>query len=40
MKLHLGFQETLMDNGSWLWKFFKGLQSILHNLIFKGSQFP
>jgi hypothetical protein len=25
-----------MDNEGWLWKNFEGLQSILHNLIFKG----
>ncbi len=36
MKLHLGFQETFMDNEGWLWKFFKAFQSILYNLIFKG----
>jgi len=36
MKLHLGFQETFMDNEGWLRNFFKVLQSILHNLIFKS----
>jgi hypothetical protein len=40
MKLHLGFQETFVDNEGWLWKFFKGLQSILHNLTFKGVSVP
>jgi hypothetical protein len=40
MKLHLRFQETFVDNESWLWKFFKGLQSILHNLTSKGVIVP
>ena len=40
MKLHLGFQETFVDNEGWLWKIFKGLQSILHNLTSKGVAIP
>jgi hypothetical protein len=40
MKLHLGFQETFVDNEGWLWNFFKGLQSILHNLTSKGVTIP
>jgi RNAse (barnase) inhibitor barstar len=39
MKIHLKFQETFMDNEGWLWKFFKGLQNILLNLIFKSFTF-
>ncbi len=29
-----------MDNEGWLWKIFKGLQSILHNLTSKGVAIP
>jgi hypothetical protein len=40
MKFHLRFQKTFVDNESWLWKVFKGLQSILHNLTSKGVTVP